>query len=414
LNFEFFVAKRIFFNKTKGKNISKPIVKIAQAGIILGISIMLISISIAIGFKNEIKKKTIGFGSHIQIINFDTNNSFETIPIVKNEELAQKISKIPGVKHTQVFSTKTAVFKTKDNVNGIILKGIDKDINWDFFKQNIIEGNTFKISDKETSKNILISKKTADLLDLKVNDTILTYFIQKPIRFRKFKISGIYETGMVELDKMFAIVDIKQIQKLNKWGENQISGYEVNIDDFDKLELITQNIQDIIGYDYTKQGGLLKIETIKEKFSMLFDWISLFDTNVWVILILITLVAGFNMVSGLLVIILENTRMIGVFKAMGGKNSSIRKIFLIYSAMIIGRGVLWGNLLGLAFIFIQQTFGIFTLDPESYYVSIVPTYFVPLYFLYLNIGVIIITILMLIIPSYIVSKITPVKAIKFN
>jgi len=202
--------------------------------------------------------------------------------------------------------------------------------------------------------------------------------------------------------------DITILKDEGKRIEGRLGHVEGNIN------IIKQKIQDEIGYDYTKEGGLLKIETIKEKFSMLFDWISLFDANVWVILILITIVAGFNMVSGLLVIILENTRMIGVFKAMGGKNSSIRKIFLIYSAMIIGRGVLWGNIIGLAFILIQQYFGIFTLDPQSYYVSTVPAYFTPLYFTYLNLGVIIVTVLMLIVPSFIVSKITPVKAIKFN
>jgi len=414
LNFEFFIAKRIYFDKSTGKKISKPIVKIAQIGIILGISIMLISISVAIGFKREIRKKTVGFGSHIQIINYDTNNSYETVPITKNQELLTKIYKNKNINHIQSFATKTAVFKTNENVNGIILKGIDSDFNWKFFKENIIEGDTFKIVANERSKNILISKKTAALLNLTVGDTILTYFIQKPIRFRKFAISGIYETGMEEIDRTFALVDIKQIQKLNKWKKNQISGYELSINDFDKLDDVKQDIQDIIGYDYTKRGGLLKIETIKEKFPMLFDWISLFDTNVWIILILITIVAGFNMVSGLLVIILENTRMIGVLKAMGSNNSSIRKIFLIYSAMVIGRGVFWGNIIGLFLIFIQQYFGIFKLDPQSYYVSTVPAYFTPLYFTYLNIGVIVVTVLMLIVPSFIVSKITPVKAIKFN
>lgn len=414
MNFEYFIAKKIYFDKSSGKKISKPIVKIAQIGIILGISIMLISVSVAIGFKSEIRKKTVGFGSHIQIINFDTNNSYETVPITKNPELVGKISKIPNVKHIQSFATKTAVFKTKENVNGIILKGIDDDFNWQFFKQNIIEGDTFKIEKDKRSKNILISKKTASLLNLTVGDTILTYFIQKPIRFRKFAISGIYETGMEELDRTFALVDIKQIRKLNKWENNQISGYELSINDFDKLDEVKQDIQDVVGYDYTRQGGLLKVETIKEKFPMLFDWIGLFDANVWIILILITIVAGFNMVSGLLVIILENTRMIGVLKAMGNNNLSIRKIFLIYSAMIIGRGVIWGNIIGLSLILIQQYFGIFTLDPQSYYVSTVPAYFTPLYFTYLNLGVIIVTVLMLIVPSFIVSKITPVKAIKFN
>ena len=413
MNFEFFIAKRLYFDKSTGKKISKPIVKIAQIGIILGISIMLISVSVAIGFKSEIKKKTVGFGSHIQIINYDSNNSYETIPINKDQQLVNKITKIPNVRHVQSYATKTAVFKTKENVNGIVLKGIDIDFNWEFFKQNIVEGDIFTIEKDKRSKNILISKKTASLLDLTVGDTILTYFIQKPIRFRKFAISGIYETGMEELDRIFAIVDIKQIRKLNRWDNNQISGYEISINDFDKLDEIKQDIQDVVGYDYTKQAGLLKIETIKEKFPMLFDWISLFDANVWIILILITIVAGFNMVSGLLVIILENTRMIGVLKALGSNNSSIRKTFLIYSVMIIGRGVFWGNIIGLSLILIQQYFGVFTLDPQSYYVSVVPAYFTPLYFIYLNLGVIFVTVLMLIVPSFIISKITPVKAIKF-
>ena len=414
MNFELFIAKRIYSNNDSGKKLSKPIIKIAQISIALGIIVMLISISVTVGFKNEIRNKTVGFGSHIQIVNYDTNNSFESIPITKNIDLTSKIQNIEGVKFVQEYATKAAVFKNKIQVEGIILKGVNSSFNSKFFSKNIISGNVFRVNDSLKSNNILISEKTSKVLKIEVGDTVLTYFIQKPIRFRKFIVSGIFNTGIPELDKMYAIIDIKHIQKLNKWNRNQISGLEVNINNFNDIDKTKKLVQNTIGYGVYKDKQKLKVESIKDVFPMLFEWISLFDANVWVILILITAVAGFNMVSGLLVIILENTQMIGVLKTIGSKNKNIRSLFLYYSAMLITKGIIWGNIIGIGLLSIQYYFGIIKLDPESYYVDKVPVEFSFWYFILLNIATILVTIAMLIIPSMIVSRITPSKAIRFN
>ena len=414
MNLDLFIAKRIYSDKDNKKHLSKPIIKIAQISIALGIIVMLISISITVGFKNQIRNKTVGFGSHIQIVNYDLNNSYESIPIKKNDNLILKIRKIKNVKFVQEYATKAAVFKNNKQVEGIILKGINSTFNTSFFSSNIKKGNVFNINDTIKSNKILISEKTSKSLKVNLGDTILTYFIQKPIRFRKFIVSGIFSTGIPELDKMYAIIDIKHIQKLNKWNDDMISGYEINISNFDDIDITKKLVENTIGYGVYKNKQKLRVESIKDVFPMLFDWINLFDANVWVILILITIVAGFNMVSGLLVIILENTQMIGVLKAMGSKNKNIRNLFLYYSSILIIKGVLWGNIIGLVLLFIQYYFGFVKLDPDSYYVDTVPVEFSIWYFLLLNIATIITTIVMLIIPSMIISRITPAKAIRFN
>jgi len=414
LKLDYFIAKRIYSDKESKKQLSKPIIKIAQISIALGIVVMLISISVTVGFKNQIKSKTVGFGSHIQIVNYDLNNSYESIPITKDNDLINRIKSIEGVKFVQEYATKAAVFKNNRQVEGIILKGVNSTFNSEFFSKNITQGEVFDINDTIKSNQILISEKTAKSLKVSLGDTILTYFIQKPIRFRKFVITGIYNTGIPELDKMYAIIDIKHIQKLNKWKNNMISGYEVNITNFDDIDITKQLVQNEVGYGVYKDKQKLRVESIKDVFPMLFEWIGLFDANVWVILILITAVAGFNMVSGLLVIILENTQMIGVLKAMGSKNRNIRNLFLYYSTMLIVKGVFWGNVIGIGLLSIQYYLGLVKLDPESYYVDTVPVEFSIVYFLLLNIATIIVTVAMLIIPSMIVSRITPAKAIRFN
>ena len=414
MNLDYFIAKRIYSDKESKKQLSKPIIKIAQISIALGIVVMLISISVTVGFKNQMKNKTVGFGSHIQIVNYDLNNSYESIPITKNYDLINRIKNIEGVKFIQEYATKAAVFKNNKQVEGIILKGVNSTFNSDFFTKNILKGSVFDINDSVKSNQILISEKTAKSLQIDLGDTILTYFIQKPIRFRKFIVSGIFNTGIPELDKMYAIIDIKHIQKLNKWEKNMISGLEINISNFDDIDKTKQLVQNEVGYGVYKDKQKLRVESIKDVFPMLFEWIGLFDANVWVILILITAVAGFNMVSGLLVIILENTQMIGVLKTMGSKNRNIRNLFLYYSAMLIIKGIIWGNIIGIGLLSIQYYFGLIKLDPESYYVDTVPVEFSIGYFSLLNIATIIVTVAMLIIPSMIVSRITPSKAIRFN
>jgi lipoprotein-releasing system permease protein len=414
LNFEFFIAKRIYLNTENGKKISKPLINIAQISIALGIVVMLISISVAVGFKNKIKEKTVSFSSQIQLVNFDSNKSFETVPITHNVNLVSKIEKIDGIKSIQLYATKAAVFKSNKIVSGIILKGIDNSFNKEIFNKNIIKGKIPEIKKNKTSNDILISESTALLLNLTLGDTIITYFVQNPIRLRKFKIVGIFKTDIPDVDKRYAIIDMQHIQKLNKWQKNQISGYEISINNFNDIDKLKGEIQNEIGYGVSENEEKIKVQTIQEIFPMLFDWINLFDANVWVILILITSVAGFNMVSGLLVIILENTQMIGILKSMGSKNKDVRRIFIYYSAMLITKGVIWGNIIGFSILLMQYYFGIFKLDPESYYIEVVPVYFPILYFIALNLATIIITLLMLIVPSAIISKITPSKVIKFN
>jgi len=414
VNTELFIAKRIFSDKSVKKSISQPIMTIAIIGIALGLAVMILSVAIVTGFKSEISNKIIGFGSHIQIVNYDTNISFETEPINKEQSFYSDIDNLSGIQNIQEFATKAGIIKTKTDIQGIVLKGIGTDFDWSFFDQNMVDGKSFRVSDSSKTNDIIISKYIANLLKLNVGDKIIAYFIQEPMRMRPFVISGIYETSLAEFDEKFAMIDIKHIQRLNNWNDNQISGFEVLITDFSKLDKMTEDVRDIVGFHFNPDGSKLKVLSIKEKYPQMFEWLELTDMNVWVILILMIAVAGFNMVSGLLIIILERTNMIGILKAMGTKNWSIRKIFLYQSGFIISKGLLWGNVIGLAICFLQVQFQIFKLDPVSYYLEAVPINLKLWHILALNLGTLITTVLMLIIPSYIISRLSPEKTIKFN
>ncbi len=400
--------------KGSGNRISRPIVTIAVVGIALGLAVMIISLAIVQGFKSEIRNKVFGFGSHIQIINYDSNYSYETNSINKNQSFLPELKKLKGISHIQIYATKPGIIKTKDNVQGVILKGIDKDFDWTFFDKFMLDGKHFEIKDTIKSNGVVISKKLALLLNLNVGDNLPMYFIQEPPRMRKFKITGIYQTYLEEFDKMFVFADIRHIQKLNDWDESKISGFEITIDDFDDLNNIANKVFDIAGTKIQPDGGKLRIQTIVEKYPYIFDWIGLFNTNLWVILILMILVAGFNMVSGLLIMILERTNMIGILKAIGAQDISIRKIFLYNGAFLISRGMIWGNIIGIGLCVIQYYFKIFTLDQESYYIEFVPISLNITQLIFLNIGSMLVTFVMLIIPSMVISRIRPVNAIKFN
>ena len=414
LNTELFIAKRIFSDKTVKKGISQPIVTIAIIGIALGLAVMILSVAIVTGFKSEISNKIIGFGSHIQIVNYDTNISFETEAINKQQGFFSDIEELKGIKQIQGFAIKAGIIKTKTDIQGIVLKGIGSNFDWSFFDQNMVAGKSFRVSDSSKTNNIIISNYVAKLLNLKVDDKIAAYFIQQPPRMRSFTISGIYETCLAEFDEKFAIVDIKHIQKLNNWTDNQISGFEVLIEDFSQLDKMTEDVRDIVGFHFNPDGTKLKVLSIKEKYPQMFDWLSLTDMNVWVILILMISVAGFNMVSGLLILILERTNMIGILKAIGARNWSIRKIFLYQSGFLISKGLLWGNIIGILICLLQAQFQIFKLDPSSYYLDAVPINLKLWHILALNFGTLLVTVLMLIIPSYIISRLSPEKTIRFN
>ncbi|OFX19318.1 MAG: ABC transporter permease [Bacteroidetes bacterium GWA2_31_9b] len=414
MNTELFIARRIFFDKTIKKGISHPIVTIAIIGIALGLAVMILSVAIVTGFKSEISNKVIGFGSHIQIINYDTNVSYETVPINKNQSFYSDLKNLQGIKHVQVFATKAGILKTKTDFQGIVLKGVGSDFDWSFFNSYITEGELFTISDSTKTDRILISKYLADLLKLHAGDKVHAYFIQQPPRTRAFTVSGIYQTNLAEFDEQIALVDIGHIQSINNWTSDQISGLEVTIDDFSQLEEMTETVKDIAGFSFSSEGAKLRIQNIKEKYPQIFDWLNLTDLNVWVILIIITLVAGFNMVSGLLILILERTNMIGILKAVGTNNWSIRKIFLYQSGFLITKGLIWGNIVGIAICILQSQFQIIKLDPASYYLEAVPINLKLWHILALNVASLIITVLMLVVPSYIISRLSPEKTIRFN
>ncbi len=414
MNLELFIARRLVKGKNNKKGISRPIVSIAIAGIALGLAVMILSVAVVTGFKNEIRSKVAGFGSHIHIINLDSNISFETYPIRRNQDFLPRLEEIREVRHIQVFATKPGIIRTGDDIQGVILKGIDKDFKWDFFEQNMVEGSSFRVTDTATTNSIVISRSIASLLRLNVGDDLAMYFVQDPPRARRFSIEGVYETGLEELDKMFVLADIKHIQRLNNWDEDQVSGFEIILDDFDKLEEVSLRVFDEVGYTFTGDRGRLRVTSISDRYPHIFDWLELLDMNVWVILTLMVLVAGFNMVSGLLILILEHTGMIGILKSVGINNVSLRKIFLYQSAYLVGKGLIWGNLLGIAIAVLQNRFGFFKLDQASYFIDTVPVNLSIAHILLLNAGTMIVTISMLIIPSYIIGKISPEKTIRFD
>lgn len=407
MNYELFIAKRIIFGDNSENKISKPIVRIAIMGVALGLAVMLLAIAIVTGFQKEIRDKVIGFGGHILITNYDSNSSYEVKPIDKKQNFYPSIDTFPGVKHIQIFATKAGIIKTNDAIEGIVLKGIGSDFDWNFFKNKIIEGNSFLVNDSMKSNAVLISKYTAQRLKLKVGNDLLVYFIQQPPRMRKFKVSGIYETGLEDFDKIYVLCDIAHIQKLNDWTENQVGGFEVLLNDFNKIDEMGKKVYAAIGYN-------LNAKTIKEVQPQIFDWLGLQNINVIIIIVLMVLVAGINMISALLIIILERTQMIGIIKALGAKSWSIRKIFLYTASYLIGIGLLLGNLIGIILCLLQKYFGIVTLDQSSYYVSVVPIHFSIPVILLLNAGTLLVCVAMLIIPSYIITKITPIKAIRFS
>jgi lipoprotein-releasing system permease protein len=414
MNTPFFIAKRLIKDRRKGTSFSRPINVIAIVGIAVGLAVMILAISILTGFKQQIRNKVVGFGSHIQVINYDSNISFETIPIHSDQGLFTKIQNTPGITHIQVFATKAGIIKTEDNIQGVVLKGVGSDFDWSYFASNIVEGSSFIVNDSIRNNNIIISKKISDMLEFKTGDSLVMYFIQDPPRFRKFRISGIYETSLEEFDKMYVFCDIGNIQRLNGWGNNMVSGFEIFIKEFDQLENLTVAVRDSIGYRISEEEDKLKVTNIRIKYPQIFDWLNFQDLNVIIIIILMLLVAGFNMISGLLIIILEKINMIGVLKAIGSEDRLIRRIFIYQAAYLIGKGLFWGNIIGIGLALLQLKTGLLSLDPSSYYLKTVPINLNILHLIFLNAGTIIITLLILLIPSQLIGRISPVKAIKYD
>jgi lipoprotein-releasing system permease protein len=414
LRVENFIANRLA-KPTQGKgSLSKPFITIATVAIALSLAVMIISVAVVTGFKNEISQKAIGFGSHIQIVNYDRNISFETIPISKDQEFIPQIETLKGIKHVQVFAVKPGIIKTDNDIQGVVLKGLDNDFDWSFFNNNLIDGSILAINDSTAINGVIISKTTSLLLKLKVGDNFDMFFVQEPPRIRRFTVEGIYDSQMEEFDKLFVLCDIKHIQRLNGWESNQVTGFEIFIENFNEVHKLTSHVEDIVAFNFLSDGSMLRVQSVIEKYPQIFDWLGLQDINVVVLLVLMLAVAGINMISGLLIIILERTNMIGILKALGAENRLVQKIFIIQSGYIISRGLIWGNLVGLTLAFLQLHFNIIKLDEANYYLSSVPINLNLLHLLMLNMGTFMVTMAMLLVPSMVISRISPDKTIKFE
>jgi lipoprotein-releasing system permease protein len=401
-----FIARRIV-SKSKG-NFSRPVVIIAITAIALGMTVMFVAIAILTGFQKEVREKVVGFGGHIQVSHFTENPSLESKPIEKNQPFLRQLRGTKGVRHVQVYGIKAGIIKTTNQIQGIVLKGIGSDFDWGFFRNKIVEGSAFIVTDTGKTDKVLISKALARLLKLKVNDDLRIYFISGENTLgRKFNISGIYETGLEEFDKLFVIGDLHHIQKLNGWSTDQVGGFEILINNFRDIDLMGLEVYHMIGFS-------LDATTIKQMYPQIFDWLDLQDMNVLIILILMLFVSAITMISTLLILILERTAMIGVLKSLGMSNPSIRKIFLYNAVYIIGTGMLCGNILGFAICLLQQKTGLITLPQESYYMPVVPIYLNAANILLLNVFTLVTCYLMLILPSFIVTRISPIKAIRFS
>ncbi len=411
MNYELFIAKRIIAAKQYKSSISSPIIKIAIIAIALGMVIMMISISTGIGLQQKIREKLSGFNGHIQITNFDNNNSEITLePISKNQNFYPNFTSVSNIKNVQVFATKPGIIRTVTDFEGIIFKGVSSDYDWSFFNNYLVEG---KLPDfmGETSNEVLISEEISNRMNINLGDTINILFVKKetnkPPWLRVVAVVGIYNSGFQEFDENFVIADIRHIQKMNKWDGNNVGGFEIFLSDFDEIQLKSEEI-------YLQTASTLNSTSIIEKYPAIFEWISLFDNNTYLIIVIMILVAGINMITALLVLILERTQMIGILKSLGSTNLSVRKVFLYNAVYLILRGLFWGNLIGFAILFIQYKFEIISLNPETYYVNTVPIAINWTYILLLNIGTLLLCLTMLILPTLIVSKINPVKAIKFE
>lgn len=411
MNLEYFIAKRLITAKDYKSSISAPIIKIAISAIAIGIIMMLVSVATGIGLQQKIRDKVSAFNGQIIISNYDNNNSEVTlIPISKKQDFYPNFKSVPEVSYIQAIASKAGIIRTENAFEGIIFKGVGADYNWNNIKEYLVEGKLPDFS-KSLNEDVIISKFLADRLNLKIGESFNTFFIKeeqgKMPNSRRFKITGIFNSGFQNFDATYIIGDIRHIQRINKWTPDQIGAFEVFVKDFSNIKSTGNQI-----YDQTSSN--LDSKTIIEKYSYIFDWLQLFDFNIIVILAIMILVATINMVVALLVLILERTQMIGILKALGANNWAVRKIFLYNAFYLIIRGLFWGNLIGISILLIQQEFGVVQLNPENYYVNQAPVYINWVYIALLNLMTVVICFLVLLIPSYIITKISPVRAIRFD
>lgn len=415
MNLPLFIAKKIYGGKNEGKQVSRPAIRIATAGVAIGLAVMLISVSVVLGFKHTIRDKVIGFGSHIQVGSFMTLQTGDFYPIQMDDSMLTVLKTIPGVKHVQRYAMKQGILKTDHDFLGVIFKGIGAEYDTTFLHQNMRQGHIPRFTDNASSNKILISQSIADKLGVKANDKIYSYFIDKNgVRTRRFTIEGVYQTNLSQYDDITCFTDLYTAVKLNGWEDDQTTGAELTVKDFSQLDDVENLVVKKVNRTLDHYGETYSSKTIRELCPQIFSWLDLLDLNVWIILALMIAVAGVTMISGLLIIILERTVMIGILKALGARNKTIRHTFMWFAAFIIGKGMLIGNIVGLGLISLQQFTGLVKLNPQTYYVNTVPVeYNIPL-FIILNIATLLICLFVLIAPSYLISHIHPAKSMRYE
>ena len=415
MNLPFFLAKRIYTNNIDKTRVDRPAIRIAIAGVAVGLAVMLVSVSVVFGFKHTIRDKVIGFGSHIQVANFMTLQASEQYPIQMGDSMLRVLRSIPGVRHVQRYAIKQGILKTDNDFLGVAFKGIAADYDTTFIHQNIVAGSIPHFSDSVGKQQMVISQAIADQLNLKLGDKVFAYFIDNSgVKARRFTIAAIYQTNLSQYDKMTCFIDFYTAVKLNAWEKDQATGAELTVNDFNRLDETAQRVVDKVNRTLDSYGETYASQTIQEMNPQIFSWLDLLDLNVWIILGLMLSVAGVTMISGLLIIILERTAMIGILKAVGARNVTIRRTFLWFAVFTIGKGMLIGNALGLGIIALQHFTGLVKLNPATYYVSTVPVEFNVVVWLLLNIATLVISVFVLIAPSYLVSKINPAASMRYE
>ncbi len=415
MNFPLFIAKKIYNSSDKTRRVSKPAIRIATIGVAIGLAVMIVSVSVVLGFKHTIRNKVIGFGSHITVADFMSLQNSELYPITINDSLLKALYKIQGVKHVQRFAYTQGILKTDDDFLGVTLKGVGPEFDSTFIHNNMVAGSFPKFSDNSNQQKIILSKTIADKLKMKVGQKIFAYFVnEQGVRTRKFTVCGIYETNLKQFDSQICMTDLYTVNKLNGWEPDQYSGAELEVKDFNLLDNTAFNVLGHVKNKVDKYGSTYSSATVIEQNPQIFSWLDLMDLNVWIILALMISVAGVTMISGLLIIILERTQMIGLMKAIGTRNRQIRHVFLWFATFIIGKGLIIGNVVGIGLILLQQYTGLFKLDPQTYYVSTVPVEInIPL-IIALNLSTLLICVFVLIAPSYFVSHINPAKSMYYE
>ena len=413
MNFEFYIAKRLITGKGDKISVSSPIIKIAIAAIALSIIMMLFALATGVGLKIKIREKVAAFNGHIQISNYDNNTSEVSVsPVSTDQDFYPEFKNVDGISHVQAVATKGGIIRTETTFEGFIVKGVGPDYVWDSFEEYLVAGRLPDYSGP-LNEEVLMSALMANRLGFKVGDSFFAVFPKEtdPLSTpnqRKFKITGIYDSGFEELDGKYLFSDIRHIQRMNKWAANEVGNFEVFLEDFDDVDAKSAEI-------YGKTLSDLDTKSLKQGYFQIFEWIRLFDFNIALIIGIMIIVGGINMITALLVLILERTPMIGILKALGAANWSIRKVFLYNASYLIGVGLFWGNVIGLGLLLLQQKTRWATFpNPEEYYIDYIPVHIDVLTVVILNIGVMLLCLLMLLIPSYIITKIAPVKAIKFE